>query len=252
MRFFVGSLGVVLLFLSGLVAPATAETPGRVAQAATVNYSELRIGGRLVAYVAWSPSTNTFQVSDAYPDGQSAVVRYKLGAGTNVFTDWNSEGNGTNIDRIAPAGGLKIHFRACRADYSERNFRCARSWVTSSSSCLKHPGTAALQGKGVCVGVRGEVLRKGSPQNGWAFRLTGRVAAPGGKAGRIEIRTHRSGESWRSPTVLKRTDRLTSTYFDKVVHRGGYAFWIQRRLCSTSCTEWTGDMAVGIASARQR
>lgn len=249
------SVLLAVLPLSSASADVTAEGPLRASASAAgaTAYSELKLGGRLVAYAYWDGSTNKFKVSDAYGDGQSAVVRYRLGAGKRVYSAWNSEGQLTTVTRQIAPGGLKVHFRACRAARAERNFRCPRGWVTAGSRCLKHPGTKALKGKGVCAGTRGNVLREGSPQNGWGYRLRGRISAPRtkGKAARFEVRTHRRGDPWGGASLLTKVGARKTKTFDQVVHRGGYAFWIQYRLCSYACTAWRGDMVVGIASGRE-
>lgn len=249
---------LVALFLLGaclVQAPSASSSPGsggaddRAVGRLADPTSELRIGGRLVAYVGWSRTTNTFHVGDAYPDSQSAVVRYRIGRSTKTYHRWNSEGNGEIAKRTITALALPVKFKACRAARAERNFRCTKRWVTVGSSCLKASATKAYFKKGACVTATGQPrFGDGTVYNGWAYRIRGRISDPraNGKAARLQARTHLFGEAWSKPTnvAVVRDGRWKS--YDQVLYRGGRRFFFAFRICGNGCTKWTiGDGAVG-------
>ena len=232
----------------GSSSPPIGDTGDRGAARLADPTSELRIGGRLVAYVGWSRTTNTFHIGDAYPDDQSAVVRYRIGRATKTYHRWNSEGNGSVEQRTIVAGALPVKFKACRAARAERNFRCTKKWVTAGSSCLKASWTKAYYKKGTCVTATGEVKFGDAPYSGWAYRIRGLITDPriDGKSGRLQARTHLFGEAWSGPTTVARIGDGHGKRYDQVLYRGGRRFFFAFRICGNGCTAWTiGDGAVG-------
>jgi hypothetical protein len=247
MKFLRPRAGAVLVAALALLLSAPHHAgPAPTTPAATSTYSELKLGGRLVTYAYWRPDSNTFAVSDAYGDDQSSVVRYRLGAGKKTYSAWNTGGELSTRDRVVGAGGLPVHFRSCRADRTEKNYQCPRQWSHYRSTCRKF-GTGGFQSRtGACITVRHDVLAE-HPYAGWGYRLRGRLTDPtsDSSTARYQVRTHRAGESWRAPTTVASADNLRLNTFDKVIHRAGHPFFVQSRLCGTSCGAWGSEIYVG-------
>jgi hypothetical protein len=256
-RYLLSALVAVLL-VAGALPAATAAPPERRASVAAPTgtpVSELRLGGRLVAYVGWSQSSNTFTIADAYPDNQSAVVRFRVGTSTRVHTRWHHGGSGTQGRAAIDAGALTVRFKACRSSSSGVSYQCTKRWTAVPSSCLKGGWTKAYYEKGACVTATAQVrFGDGHPHSGWAYRMRGIVTDPAadGKNARLEARTHLHGDSWTKPFVVAGTTDGRWKSYDEVLYRGGRKFFFAFRVCGNGCGRWTeGDVGLsGRALAR--